>query len=125
MYFLNDDKKKRYFVIPPVSKPHSRQYNIHVYGGIYLMSDFEEYSNALYSFYNCSFKYVNKITEQDLYIPSLYSIKPIKFNTLDDIDNCTYSKLDNIEGLVMLGNQNNQLVKNQLIKADIIDIITV
>lgn len=116
MYWFNDDKQRRYFVVPPVKKEHSRQYNTYVFGGLYLMDDFEEHKGALYSFYNCSFGFTNFLNPTDMYIPSVMGVVPVSFTSLEEFDNCKYERSDMINSLVMVGNQSNQIIQKSINK---------
>jgi hypothetical protein len=114
MYWLNDDKKRRYFVIPPQSEQHRSQWNTFVYGGIFVMNDFDEYERALYSYYNSSIPYVGEIMQEDLYYPKICTVTPIAFSTLQELEECRYQSLSDVDMLVMLANESNQKVQNSL-----------
>jgi len=50
--------------------------------------------------------------QEDLYYPKKYPVTPITFNSIQALENCTYTTLDTIEGLVMVGNLDNPKVKH-------------
>lgn len=114
LYWLFDGKKRRYYAIPPynnISK-YTKESNF-IYGGIYVINDFNEYKRSLYSFYNSSIPYLGESIQEDLYIPKNYTIQPIKFKSLKQIEKQTYDTLDNIEGVVLFGNdENKDIIKN-------------
>jgi hypothetical protein len=114
MYWLNDDKRRRYFVIPPVYEKSKRQYNTFIYGGVFVINDFQEYERALASYYNCSIPYLGEIIQEDLYYSQKVTITPIKFKTLQELEECSYTSLSDIEGITFLGNQSNSKVQKSL-----------
>lgn len=114
MYWLNDDKRRRYFVVPPESKESKRQFNTFIYGGIFVINDFKEYERAVNSYYNSSISYCGSFMQEDLYISQKLPVVPIRFNSIQELEECRYTSLDTIEGIVYLGNVKNVKVQNSL-----------
>lgn len=114
MYWCNDEKKRRYFIIPPSTQKHIKNVNDYVYGGIFVINDYEEYERSLYSFYNSSIAYLGKSIQEDLYIPEKIQITPIKFKTLQELEECRYTSLEPFEGLTMMANQENKKIQNSI-----------
>lgn len=116
MYWLNDDKKRRYFAVPLTKQVHCREYNTYIFGALYLMTDYDEYKNALFSFYNSSLEYYNYIQDTDLYVPVICAVTPIEFSSLKDFDVCKYEKFDKLNAMTMMGNQFNDKVRKSIDK---------
>lgn len=114
MYWLNDDKKRRYFVIPPETVQHKRQWNTFVYGGIFVMNDFEEYERAMNSYYNSSISYTGEIMQGDLFYLQKLPVTPIVFRSLQELEECRYQSLDEVSAFIYLANQENSKVQNSL-----------
>lgn len=114
MYWLNDDKKRRYFVIPPETVQYKRQWNTFVYGGIFVMNDFEEYERAMNSYYNSSISYTGEIMQGDLFYLQKLPVTPIVFRSLQELEECRYQSLDEVSAFIYLANQENSKVQNSL-----------
>lgn len=113
LYWLYD-KGRRYYVLPPNNKFKSRIHRSFVYGGIFVINDFEEYNRAFYSYYNCSIPYTDEVMQEDLFIPRSFIVEPIAFNSLEQIKNCSCHRLDKIKALVMFGNEDNKRIEHNM-----------
>ena len=114
MYWVNDGKRRRYFCVAPEPKPHVAHRNTHVYGGLFVINDFEEYQQAFYSYYNSSIPYTGNIMQEDLYVPSTFDATPIRFRTMEEFELCKYERLGSASALVFLGNKENEKIKHSL-----------
>lgn len=116
MYWFNDDKRRRYFAVPPIKKEHSRQYNTYIYGGIYIIEDYDEYKNALFAFYNSGYGLTNVITDMDMYVPVTTKVTPISFTSLEEFDKCLYKTSTPIRIMTMFGNEVNPTIQKSITK---------
>ena len=72
LYFFNDSKKYRKFIIP---KDNSSAI---VFGGLFVLKDYEDYKLRLHSFYNSSSALLDKPHKEDNFIFSHINIYQIK-----------------------------------------------
>lgn len=108
-YWVNDNKRKRIFLIP--SKGVSTKL---MYGAIFLLKNYEENKYKLHAYYNNSFAYLNMTIKEDLYDFSNVIISPIKFNSLKNIELCNYTYGNPIECVCFIGNEKNNKIQNSI-----------
>lgn len=109
LYFFNDDKKKRLFINPV--KGGSIEL---VYGGIYKLDNYEINKHKLHSYYNNSIPFTGFSFREDIYVPEDIKVEPIIFYSLEEIEKCTYQKLDSIECFCFVGNLQNKKIQHSL-----------
>lgn len=109
LYFLNDDKKKRMFAVP--SKGNSTKL---VYGGIFLLKNYEEQKYKLHSYYNNSEAFTDTTFIEDLFEICEIDVTPIKFDCLSSIENGRYEKGKIIKCETFVGNTYNSKIKNSI-----------
>lgn len=109
LYFFNDDKRKRLFAIPV--KGVSTKL---VYGGIFLLKNYEEWQYKLHAYYNSLQPFIGASFKEDLFIPMSVKAIPIKFKSLRDIEMNDYVKLPEVECEIFAGNPINEKVKRSV-----------
>lgn len=108
LYFFNDSKRTRKFIIP---KDNSTSI---VFGGLFVLKDYEDYKLHLHSFYNSSSALLDKSLKEDNFIFSPLKIYPIKATSYDDLlkSNIEYLEAISCEGFI--GNIENEKIKKSL-----------
>ena len=114
MYWMKDRQSRRYFVLPPQNKFRKRKSYAYVYGGIFVINDFQDFERTLYSFCNCSIAYTGVVLQEDLFEPLFYPIEPIVFKSIYEIETGTYTVLNEVKGIVMFANQNAKRVEHAM-----------
>ena len=109
LYFFNDDKRKRLFAIPV--KGVSTKL---IYGGIFLLKNYEEWQWKLHAYYNSLQPFTGHSFQEDLFVPTDVKAIPIKFKSLRDIEMNKYEKLSEIECQIFAGNPVNKKVKHSV-----------
>lgn len=105
-YWITDTKKKRIFCIP--SKGRSTKL---IYGGLFIVKNYEYDRLKLHSYYNNSIQYTTRTLPSDLYDLAKVTITPIKFDSLINIENNIYSKGRKTECSCFVGNPINERIK--------------
>lgn len=113
MFRVYDGIKQRYMYVPPSIG--SRKTSL-VYGGIFIINDYELNKVALHSYYNNSMPFMGKTIQEDLYDLKKITCTPIKINTLLDIQNRTYKQGDSVECYSFIGNMQNKKVSSNIKK---------
>ena len=106
MYFLNDGKKRRHFLIKGTRRC--------VYGAIYVIEDYEEFRSSLHSFYNSSATYTNQTLSSDLYVEDTAQVTPISFNSIQDFEIAKIQKGEPVECNLFCGNSFNTKVDKSI-----------
>lgn len=109
LYFLNDDKKRRHFALP-----HKRNSTKLVYGGIFILKNYEEQQFKLHAYYNNSEVFTGSTYIEDLFTLETIMVTPIKFNSLSDIETGKYEKREGIECECFIGNLPNKKIQNSV-----------
>ena len=113
MFKVYDSIKQRYMYVPPSAK--SRRTSL-VYGGIFVINDYELCKVGLHSYYNNSMPFMGKTIHEDLYDLKNIQCTPIKVTTLMDIQNRTYKQGERMECLSFIGNTQNVKVSGNMKK---------
>ena len=108
LYFFNDSKKYRKFIIP---KDNSSAI---VFGGLFVIKDYEDYKLHLHSFYNSSSALLDKPHKEDNFIFSPLNIYPIKATSYDDLLKSKIEYLDKISCEGFIGNIENEKIKRSI-----------
>ena len=110
MYFFNDGKRRRYFCVNGNGRC--------VYGLIGIIDDYEEYKNAIFSFYYSTASYINKELPSDVYIQTKVKATPMRFNSINELEKCkTIKELNPIECIAFFGNPANERVIHSIDKS--------
>lgn len=108
LYFYNDTKTKRKFIIPNKKKASSV-----VFGGIFLLKNYDEYKLHIHSFYNNE-AMLWKPYKEDSYIFSKIEVTPIKAKSYEDLLKSNIEYLDRIQCEAFIGNEQNEKIKNSI-----------
>jgi len=106
LMFLNDNKKKRLFIVPNTGKSTTV-----TYGALFELTDFESDKYKLYSYYNSLIPFVGSPMKEDVYVPKELQVTPIKFKNLKDIESLNYLKGKPVTAMTFIGNPENQLIQ--------------
>lgn len=106
MYWLNDTKRKRVFAMVPPIKTTSL-----VYGGIFLLKDYEHNRYKLHAYYNNSMPYTDCTLIEDLYEMRTVNVIPISFGSLKDLESGKYKKGNPVECFAFFGNPVNKQIQ--------------
>lgn len=104
LYFYNDTKQRRKFIIP-----NEKQSSSIVFGGLFLLENYNEYKFHIHSFYN------NEAILETSYIEDFYKLSPvqvtpIKAKTYEDLLRSNIEYLDRLECEAFIGNLNNKKI---------------
>ena len=108
-YWIRVGNKKRTFFIPQ-TKITTKQ----LYGGIYLLNNYENNKYKLHSYYNNMYPYLNKNTTHDLYILGTTTVTPIKFNSLKELEQCKFARGRPIQCSSFIGNSSNTNITHNM-----------
>lgn len=108
LYFFNDSKKIRKFVIP---KDNSSAI---VFGGLFVLKDYEDYKLHLHSFYNSTSALLDKPHKEDSFIFSPLNIYPIKAPSYNDLLRSNIEYLPEILCEGFIGNIENEKIKRSI-----------
>jgi len=111
MRFINDTKKRRYFVTPN----YGRSTKV-VFGGIFLLKDYEFYEHKLHSYYNNSLPYAGKTMKEDLYDFAVVKARQISMTSLKNLADGRYEVGNVIECFTFVGNQENSRIQHSMSK---------
>ena len=106
MYWMTDTKRKRIFATNPPIKTTSL-----IYGGIFLLKDYEHNRYKLHTYYNNSIPYTDCILIEDLYEMRNVNVVPISFGSLKDLESGKYKKGNSIECFSFFGNPVNKQIQ--------------
>lgn len=106
LYWLTDGKRKRLLLMPTKGLTTNL-----VYGGIFLLKDYENNRHKLHSYYNNSIPYTSMTMIEDLYDFVDVQVTPIKFSSLKCIEVNNYTKGELVECSSFIGNLSNRIVK--------------
>ena len=107
LYFLNDDKKRRIFALP--SKGNSTKL---VYGGIFLLKNYEEKQYKIHAYYNNSIAFTGETFIEDLFDMKEITVTPIKFVNLRQIEKNEYIKGEPVKCNCFIGNLSNYKIQH-------------
>lgn len=111
LYFCNDGKKKRKFIIPNYKEASSV-----VFGGLFLLKDYQEYKLHIHSFYSSTSAMLDAPHKEDLYVISPCVITPIKAISYDSLLRSDIEYLDRLPCETFIGNQNNEKIQHCMSK---------
>ena len=100
LYFFNDSKKDNSSAI--------------VFGGLFVLKNYEDYKLHLHSFYNSSSALLDKPHKEDNFIFSPINIYPIKATSYDDLLKSKIEYLDKISCEGFIGNIENEKIKRSI-----------
>ena len=103
MYWLSDGKRRRVFTVPP-----KRMTTNLIYGGLFVLKDYEHNRHKLHSYYNNSMPYTGGTMIEDLYDLVNVRVTPIKFSSLKNIVDNVYVKGEAVECSSFFGNLVNK-----------------
>lgn len=109
LYFLNDDKRRRVFAVP-----HKGNSTKLVYGGLFILKNYEEQQYKLHAYYNNSEVFTGFTYKEDLFGLESVTVTPIRFNSLSDIESGRYEKKDAVECECFMGNLPNKKIQNSI-----------
>lgn len=104
LYFYNDTKQRRKFIIP-----NEKQSSSIVFGGLFLLENYNEYKFHIHSFYNNEAILETSFIE-DFYKLSPVQVTPIKAKTYEDLLRSNIEYLDRLECETFIGNLNNKKI---------------
>lgn len=110
LYFFNDSKRIRKFIIP---KDNSTSV---VFGGLFLLKDYEDYKLHLHSFYNSSSALLDKPHKEDNFIFSPLNITPIKAPSYGDLLRSNIEYLPEMPCEGFIGNVQNEKIQRSIKK---------
>lgn len=108
LYFYNDTKQRRKFIIP-----NEKQSSSIVFGGLFLLKDYNEYKFHIHSFYNNEAMLETSFIE-DFYVLSRVQVTPIKAKTYKDLLRSNIEYLDRLECEAFIGNLNNKKILHSI-----------
>ena len=108
LYFYNDTKIRRKFIIP-----NEKQSSSIVFGGLFLLKDYNEYKFHIHSFYNNEAMLETSFIE-DFYVLSRVQVTPIKAKTYEDLLRSNIEYLDRLECEAFIGNLNNKKILHSI-----------
>lgn len=111
LYFCNDGKKKRKFAIPNHKKASSV-----VFGGLFLLEDYEDYKLHIHSFYSSSTAMLGNPHKEDLYIFSPSVVTPIKATSYESLLRSDIEYLDRLTCEAFIGNPYNEKIQHCMSK---------
>lgn len=118
LHWVYDGIERRYFVLPsPNVVTQAKSYWI--YGGIFLIKDFTNFSKGIYGFCNCSYAYANSTLEQDYYKPSIQEIESVKFNSFKSLMIDDVQSLGSVTSITMVGNTKNKQIQRRAVKNNV------
>lgn len=104
--WIRDRALKRIYIVPPKGLTTKM-----VYGGIFAIQDYEENKHKLFSYYSSTSAYTGEESKWDIFAMRQMNVTPIKFNTIKDIKNCTFTTGVPIECSCFIGNPLNARIK--------------
>lgn len=108
LYFYNDTKQRRKFIIP-----NEKQSSSIVFGGLFLLENYNEYKLHIHSFYNNEAILEASFIE-DFYKLSPVQVTPIKAKTYEDLLRSNIEYLDRLECEAFIGNLNNKKILHSI-----------
>jgi len=109
--WFNDTKKRRLFAVP------NNGYSTKViYGGIFLLKEYEHFMHKLHSYYHNSFPYTNRTIREDMYVLTPVSVRPLKISSLSGLAKGEYEVGEAIMCETFIGNTMNPQIKNSMKK---------
>lgn len=108
LYFYNDTKRRRKFIIP-----NEKQSSSIVFGGLFLLKNYDEYKFHIHSFYNNEAILEASFIE-DFYKLSPVQVTPIKAKTYEDLLKSNIEYLDRLECEAFIGNLNNKKILHSI-----------
>ena len=112
LYRINDGKRMRIFCVP--SKGVSTRL---VYGGLFLVDDYEIDKLKLFAYYNNSYQYTHQTLSSDLFDFVTIPVTPIKFDSLSSIEQNTYTKGIPIDCSCFIGNPLHKRIQFNITKS--------
>ena len=98
------DRVKQYMALNPKG-------NKMVYGGIFLIKEYEIHRDKLTAYYNSQTGLYGLTTAQSFYDFRVLKVRPIKFNRMSDLEKCTYEVGDYIDCITPVVNTGNPLIR--------------
>lgn len=111
MRWVNDTKKRRLFIVP--NKSYATRV---VYGGIFLLKEYEHHAHKLHSYYHNSMPFAEKTLVEDLYELTVLPVRPIRTTSLLGLSKGKYEVGEPVECNVFIANQKNKRIQNSLKK---------
>lgn len=105
MYWVTDTKKKRPFLIPE-----SGVSTKIVYGGVFLLKEYEHFQHKLHSYYNNSIPFTTRTIKEDLFDLQVVKPRPIRFSGLKELQRCKYEIGEEVDCECFVGNGANHLI---------------
>jgi hypothetical protein len=106
MYWMNDGKRRRYFIILPTGQTTNL-----TYGGIFVLKDYEHNKHKLHSYYNNSIPFTSSTMREDLFDMKKGRVTPIRFDSITSIESNQYLKGESVECSFFVGNPSNSRIQ--------------
>lgn len=111
MYQVNDTKKKRLLAFP---KPGVSTKV--VYGGLFLLRDFEFHQHKLHSYYYSCTPFTGIEAVEDMFVMKDVTVRPIRFQNLASLAASNYEVGECVSCAAFVGNARNKKIQNSLKK---------
>ena len=111
LYFCNDGKRKRKFAIP-----NQKSSSAVIFGGIFVLDDYDDYKLHIHSFYNSSSAMLGCPHQEDLYIFSPCLVTPIKAKSYDSLLKSDIEYLNKLPCEAFIGNTSNEKIQHCMSK---------
>jgi hypothetical protein len=102
MYWVRDPRKQYIFAV------NRERTSKVVYGGIFLMKDYDLHKHKIHAYYNNSMVYSGETLDVNLYDFTDVLVRPIKISSISDVITNRYSIGKEIECGCFVGNKSNR-----------------
>lgn len=105
---------KNVFTIPiDVSKTRAWGNNL-IYGGLYILKDYDFYIQILDAYHSCSMYNLFRNHNKDIHHRVETVATPISFNTLNELSRLLYKELNEVEVVTYFGNTTHPKIKQRV-----------